>query len=95
MKHYRFGRAARTDKGVHAIINGISCLFSIPEGFYDESKILKKDELLVKLKEMFEHTEIVIHGFRRVVCRFDIRQMVKSRTYCYICPASYFCKSQD
>lgn len=30
VKNYKLGRAARTDKGVHAIINAISCLFTIP-----------------------------------------------------------------
>lgn len=31
VKNYKFGRAARTDKGVHAVVNGISCLFTISE----------------------------------------------------------------
>lgn len=41
---------------------------------------------------MFENTEITIHSFNKVSCRFDIRSFVKSRTYCYICPRSYFAK---
>lgn len=38
VKNYKFGRAARTDKGVHAVCNGIACLFTIPESFYNEEK---------------------------------------------------------
>lgn len=26
----RWSRAARTDKGVHAVLNGVSCLFNVP-----------------------------------------------------------------
>jgi tRNA U38,U39,U40 pseudouridine synthase TruA len=50
VKNYKWGRAARTDKGVHAIINGVSCLFIIPQTFYDETKTLQQNKLLMKLK---------------------------------------------
>ena len=43
VKTYKWSRAARTDKGVHAICNGISCLFSINDRFYDEEKKLKRN----------------------------------------------------
>ena len=33
VKLQRWSRAARTDKGVHAIINGISCAFNIEDQF--------------------------------------------------------------
>ena len=45
MKNYKWGRAARTDKGVHAVCNSISALFFVNEKFYDEEKRLKKEEL--------------------------------------------------
>lgn len=35
VRNYKFGRAARTDKGVHAIINCVSCMINVPEKFYD------------------------------------------------------------
>lgn len=43
VKSHKWGRAARTDKGVHAVQNAVSCLFSIPEKFYDGSKQLKRN----------------------------------------------------
>ena len=45
VKDYKWGRAARTDKGVHSVFNSISCLFFINEKFYDEDRKLKKNEL--------------------------------------------------
>ena len=36
VKNYKWSRAARTDKGVHALINGISCIFTIPKEFITE-----------------------------------------------------------
>ena len=44
---------------------------------------------------MFEGSEIEIHGLKRVTTRFDIRQMVKSRTYSYVCPLAYFTKYRE
>lgn len=32
----------------------------------------------------------MFHSFKKVTPRFDLRQMVKSRTYHYICPWSFF-----
>ena len=34
VKLYKWSRAARTDKGVHALINGISCVFSLKYDFW-------------------------------------------------------------
>lgn len=45
VKNYKWGRAARTDKGVHAVSNSISSLFFINEKFYDEERKLKRNEL--------------------------------------------------
>jgi|JI6StandDraft_1071083.scaffolds.fasta_scaffold09590_1 tRNA pseudouridine38-40 synthase len=34
VKLYKWSRAARTDKGVHALINGVSCVFSLKDDFW-------------------------------------------------------------
>lgn len=57
--------------------------------------MLQKNKLLLSIKQIFENTEIVIHALHKVTARFDIRAMVKSRTYCYICPANYFIKDKE
>jgi tRNA U38,U39,U40 pseudouridine synthase TruA len=69
-KQDRWSRAARTDKGVHAVLNGISCLFTIGKHMYQEDGTLNRNQLHLELKELFEGTEIVYHCFKRVTSRF-------------------------
>ena len=85
-KQEKWSRAARTDKGVHAVFNSVSCQFNVDKSYFDEDNILNRNKLHLDLKELFEDTEIVFHGFRRVTMRFQVRYVVKSRNYCYVCP---------
>lgn len=42
VKNFKWSRAARTDKGVHALVNGISCVFAIDEKYWDEKQDIKE-----------------------------------------------------
>jgi tRNA pseudouridine38-40 synthase len=44
-KQDRWSRAARTDKGVHAVLNCISCLFNVDNKYFDEDRTLIKNKL--------------------------------------------------
>jgi len=52
-RNERWSRAARTDKGVHAVLNGISCLFNIDEKYFNEDKTLNKNHLDLAFRELF------------------------------------------
>lgn len=43
MKNYKWSRAARTDKGVHALVNGVACVFAVREEFWEERVEGKKE----------------------------------------------------
>jgi tRNA pseudouridine38-40 synthase len=93
-KQDKWSRAARTDKGVHAVLNCVSCLFTIDKNYFDDDNILNRNHLHLDLKECFEGTDIVYHGFRRLTNRSEVRHIVRSRHYCYICPKELFRKEQ-
>jgi tRNA U38,U39,U40 pseudouridine synthase TruA len=75
---------------VHAVINAVSALFTIGKQYFSEDHTLNRNQLHLDLKELFEGTEIVFHEFKRVTARFEVRHIVKSRHYCYICPKHLF-----
>ena len=90
-KQWKWSRAARTDRGVHAILNGVSCLFSVPQQFYEEGT-LNHNRLHLEFKEALEDTPITYHCFKRVTTRFELRKLVHTRQYCYICHKMFFLK---
>lgn len=49
-KQERWSRAARTDKGVHAVINAVSALFTIPENYFLSDHTLNRNQLHLDLK---------------------------------------------
>jgi tRNA U38,U39,U40 pseudouridine synthase TruA len=53
-RKHKYSRAARTDKGVHAVVNGISCEFYIDKNYFNEDSTLNKEKLHLDLKEAFE-----------------------------------------
>lgn len=44
-RRYKWSRAARTDKGVHAVFNAISCTFLIDKMYYTEDRIMDVKKL--------------------------------------------------
>ena len=67
-------------------MNGISCLFNIDNMYFDEDKTLNKNHLDLAFRELFEGSEVTYHCFKRVTTKFEIRFMIKSRHYAYLCP---------
>lgn len=74
LKKNGFMRAARTDKGVHAAGNVISCKL-----------ILEDEDLLDKLNAALP-AQIRVWGIERVNRSFDCRKMCSSRIYEYLLP---------
>ncbi len=89
-RRFKYSRAARTDKGVHAVVNGISCEFVLDKKYFDEHSMLIREKLHLDLKEMFDNSGVVFHCFKRVSTRFEMRHVIQSRRYSYICPVKYF-----
>lgn len=100
VKLFKWSRAARTDKGVHAVLNGVSFLISLKSDEYIEEDMLE-DGGSSKRRKGIDHEKInrrlhglfksiTVYGVKEVRKKFDIRQIVKSREYCYICPIKLF-----
>ena len=53
VKKDKWSRAARTDKGVHAVVNAISCLFQIDKKYYNEDHTLNVNKIHLDLKDIF------------------------------------------
>lgn len=73
LKKNGFMRAARTDKGVHAAGNVISC------------KLILEEDTLSKINEALP-AQIRMWGIERVNRSFDCRKMCSSRIYEYLLP---------
>ncbi|OBA24204.1 hypothetical protein METBIDRAFT_34192 [Metschnikowia bicuspidata var. bicuspidata NRRL YB-4993] len=73
LKKNGFMRAARTDKGVHAAGNVVSC------------KLILEDDTLAKVNAALP-SQIRMWGIERVNRSFDCRKMCSSRIYEYLLP---------
>ena len=76
-----WSRAARTDKGVHAVGNVVAC----------NLKELNEDELsdmIDKVNSVLEGSEIKVLFAHKVIARFDARLLCDRRRYEYLIPFS-------
>lgn len=78
LKKNGFMRAARTDKGVHAAGNVISCKL-----------IIEDPDILTKINEKLPD-QIRVWGIERVNKSFDCRKLCSSRVYEYLLPTFSF-----
>ncbi|EGV62760.1 tRNA pseudouridine synthase 1 [Yamadazyma tenuis] len=78
LKKNGFMRAARTDKGVHAAGNVISCKL-----------IIEDEDILQKINKALPE-QIRIWGIERTNRSFDCRKMCSSRVYEYLLPTHSF-----
>lgn len=93
LKRIRWSRAARTDKKVHALCNGISAKLEIAEKF--TSKEGDRDIDFDKLRNHFNSQlpmDIRIFSIMRVAKSFDMRHDALTRVYNYIIPLYIFQK---
>lgn len=77
---------------MHALINGNSCIFSLPKEFLVEGENgyeLNKEKILAFLQKVLpKFTFYSVFEVDRN--KFVMRQSVKSRVYCYMCPVKLF-----
>lgn len=73
LKKNGFMRAARTDKGVHAAGNVVSC------------KLILDDDIVAKINSLLP-AQIRVWGIERVNRGFDCRKLCSSRIYEYLLP---------
>ena len=91
LKRIRWSRAARTDKKVHALCNGISMKLEISEKYVAEPGIrqLNYNKIILDLNEQLP-LDIRILVLRKVGKSFDMRHDAKTRIYNYIIPSRLF-----
>lgn len=83
----KWSRAARTDKGVHALFNGVSFLITLKEDDVGD-KTINTERINMKIRSVLSN--LTIYGVKQVNKKFEMRQAVKSRSYCYLCPLFIF-----
>lgn len=103
-----WARASRTDKGVHAVVNGINVKLDIRDellrdNLSEEEKAMGKGYLKLQVDRKkftsmvnnFLPDDIKVFDLMVVSKSFIIKDKVHSRRYEYIIPFKYFYKYQD
>lgn len=91
MRRIKWSRAARTDKKVHALCNGISMKLEISEKYVTEpgSRDINYNRIILDLNEQLP-MDIRVLVLRKVGKSFDMRHDAKTRIYNYIIPSRLF-----
>lgn len=91
LKRIKWSRAARTDKRVHALCNGITMKIEISPKYVTEpgSRDINYNRIISDLNDQLPQ-DIRILALRKVAKSFDMRHDAKTRIYNYIIPSRLF-----
>jgi tRNA pseudouridine(38-40) synthase len=84
-KQHRWSRTARTDKGVHALVNAVSFTCRPKDAFYTPEGSLDKDSVAAAIRRGLPEDITLLQVFI-VAKTFDVRLNTNSRTYKYMLP---------
>lgn len=91
LRRIKWSRAARTDKKVHALCNGISLKLEIAQKYVLEAgtRDLNYEKIICDLNDQLP-MDIRVLVLRKVGKSFDMRHDAKTRIYNYIIPSRLF-----
>ena len=89
LKKIKWSRAARTDKKVHALCNGVSLKMEILEKYILEGRKIDYEKMIKDINVEMP-MDIRVFSIKKVGKHFDIRHKANSRVYNYIIPSRLF-----